>query len=64
MAKKGWISVYALQDKCIDNAAMQDGAITADKIAAGAVTLEKMASAKVFSTGVYGYSEYGRCVYG
>ena len=40
-----------------------DSFINAAKIADSAITSEKLSSALVPYIGVYGYGEYGRCVY-
>lgn len=45
-------------------AKLGDGLINNDKIADGTIQLAKMANSKLLYTGVYGYSEYGRAVYG
>lgn len=79
MAEGGWIGKYAFQDGAlaaddIGRAAMADSFVNAAKIASdavetakiknAAVTLDKLSSPSLLWTGVYGYSEYGRCVYG
>jgi hypothetical protein len=60
----GWISAEAMQNNAVATAAIQDLAITTAKIADAAVTLAKINAAKLLYTGVYGYAEYGRAVYG
>ncbi len=41
-----------------------NGFVDTAQINDGAVTLAKLTSAKILYTGVYGYGEYGRAVYG
>ena len=41
-AEKGWISVYALQDECVDTAAIKDLNVTAGKIADTTITVGKL----------------------
>ena len=69
----------ALANDSVGRGAMEDGFLSADtegrakvadsfvntaKLLDGAVTLEKLFSTKILYTGVYGYSQYGSCVYG
>jgi len=54
MAKKGWISVWALQDECLDTAAIQDSAVTEAKIADDAVTIDKLSDAVKVALSVEG----------
>ena len=42
---------------------IEDSAVTAAKLADGAITSVKLSSRFVPYIGLYGYAEYGRCVY-
>jgi len=50
-------------DSFINAAKLEADAVITAKIANDAVTLAKMDSTLTLYTGVYGISEYGRCVY-
>ena len=50
-------------DSFINAAKLAAGAVTTAKIADSAITSVKLSSALVPYIGVYGYGEYGRCVY-